>query len=37
MVQKSYLIKDTDELTMTGKQLREFKEIVIAETKAGKY
>ena len=27
-----YILKDKDELIMTGKQLREFKEIIIKET-----
>ncbi len=29
-----YILKDSDELIMTGKQLREFKEIIIKETKS---
>jgi len=32
-----YELKDNDELIMTGKQIREFKKIVIKETKEGKY
>ena len=28
----TYILKDKDELIMTGKQLREFKEIIIKET-----
>ena len=32
-----YVLKDDDEIVMTGKQLQEFKDIVIKETKDGKY
>ena len=32
-----YELKEDDEIVMTSKQLNEFKEIVIKETKEGKY
>lgn len=31
-LEKDYIVKNKDELVMTGKQLRDFKEIVIQET-----
>lgn len=33
---EEYILKDEDELILTGKQLREFKDIVIKETLQGK-
>ena len=32
-----YELKEEDELVMTAKQLQEYKDIVIKETKEGKY
>ncbi len=32
MAKQEYLLKDTDELVMTGKQIREYKDIVEKET-----
>lgn len=34
---KPYILKDNDELVMTGKQIREFKKIIQLETIKGIY
>ena len=37
MTKEEYVLKDGDQIILTGKQLKEYRAILIQETKTGKY